>query len=683
MLKIILGSDVLKTLLKITKYLFIVTLLSIIIVVCIFIYYSKKVSYEIPNRIDVKIYDRDENQILNLNNENKQSYSYINEVNINLINAIISIEDKKFYSHKGIDVIRIGGALSENIKESEIREGASTITQQYARLLYLSSEKKVKRKIEEILIAMNLETKYSKNEILEGYLNSIYFDHGIYGVKDAAKYYFNKNINEITLAEAAILAAIPKGPSYYSPIRNPDNNKKRKELILSELLKDEKISNDEYEFAIAEQVTLYGKIDKTNASNAPYYQDVIIKELKNLGIFLNKDIKSLKVHTSLDLNLTQIALKAYEKYQPYDEDIQMAIYAMDPNTGQVLSLIGGVDYEKSSFNRAVDALRQPGSIIKPFLYYAALNNGFTPITTFKSAQTDFYYEGKLYSPSNFADIYADKEVTMAYAIATSDNIYAVKTHLFLGTNTLVNTLSNFGFTTPIHNTASLALGTSEVKLSEITNAYGQMASLGKDLSPVYITKITDENNNVIYLNKQEYKQVHNKLNLQILSETLTNIFDNKLRINISATGAAISSMLSTKYAAKTGTTDFDSWIVGYNPDIVLGIWCGYDDNREISPTNARFIKYIWAEIMEKYNSDKPYSWYENNDNMVTIKVNPITGELAKAGEYEKELYFDINNIPYYIFEKKEEEIPKDETPFNPLFPDFLYPDDYFIDEKTE
>ena len=529
-----------------------------------------------------------------------------------------------------------------------------------------------------------MESKYTKDEILEGYLNVIYFDHGIYGIKDAAKFYFNKSVGELTLAEAAVLTAIPKGPSYYSPIRNPENNNERKELIISELKSDGKITDIEASVALNEELTFYGKIDKTNDYNAPYYQDVIIHELKDLGIFLDNDIKSIKVHTSLDLNLTGIALKALEKYPPNNKDLQIAIYGINPQNGEVLSLIGGTNYADSTFNRAVDALRQPGSTIKPFLYYAALNNGFTPITTFKSAKTDFYYDGKLYSPGNFAEIYANQDITMAYAIATSDNIYAVKTHLFLGTNTLTNTLKSFGFTTPIYNTPSLALGTSEVKLSEITTGYARFGNLGRDIKPIYITRITDEKDKVIYSNTDKSEQVYDGTNLRVLTETLTNIFDNKLRINISTTGASISNMLTRPYAAKTGTTDFDSWIIGYNPNIALGIWCGYDDSRDLSPNDARFIKYLWAEIMENYNKNLPVAWYDDTDEIVTIKVNPITGLLAKSGEYEKSLYFNANNIPYYLFDTPKEETPKEEEePLPPLFPDFLYPDDYFIEETLD
>ena len=618
-----------KTILRIAKYTFLVILSTFIIVVFVFIYYASKLEFNLPKIVDITVYDNEQNLFLTLNNEKKQTYVTLENISPHIKNAIISIEDKKFYEHKGIDVLRIGGALIENIKSNDIREGGSTITQQYARLLFLNNDQNIKRKIEEALIAMNLERTYSKDDILEGYLNSIYFDHGVYGIEDAAMFYFHKSAKDITIAEAAILCAIPKGPSYYSPIRNPENNNDRKILIINEMYKDGKISYSQALEAKNEEVTIYGNMGKNDDQYAPYYQDLIIRELENLHILESFDVKKLKIYTTLDLSLNEYLLNAINKYFPDNKDLQIAIYAMNPNNGHVLSVIGGVNYQDSTYNRAVDAIRQPGSTIKPFLYYAALNHGFTPITTFNSSPTEFYINGKVYAPTNFNKIYPNQDVTMAYAIATSDNIYAVKTHLFL------------------------ALGTSEVRLSELTTAYARLASLGKEIKPVYITKILDENDQVIYVNKDNSKQLYNKTNAYILSQTMTNTFDNNLRINISTTGAPISGMLKHKYAAKTGSTDTDGWILGYNSEIVLGIWTGYDDNRYLENSDAKFIKYIWADAIEEYMKDKGYGWYPLLEDTLTIKLNPTTGQLANDDEYAKELYFDANNIPWYLFDNLE------------------------------
>src|SRR5690554_6539227 len=293
-----------KKLLKITKFLFIFTLLVMIFFVSIFIIYSRRLDYKIPTILNVEVYDKHGDLFLTLNNDNKQNYVQIEDIDQKIIDAFISIEDKKFYKHAGIDIARIGGALLSNIEANSLSEGASTITQQYARNLYLSPNKNVRRKVEEIMIAINLETKYTKEEILEGYLNSIYFDHGIYGIEDACLFYFNKHAKEVSLIEAAALASIPKAPVHYSPINNPENNLKRRNLVIDELYKDNKITLDECNKAKEEKLKLHGKLERSKNANAPYFQDLILKELNELNVL--KEAKSLKVYTSLDLKLNQI-----------------------------------------------------------------------------------------------------------------------------------------------------------------------------------------------------------------------------------------------------------------------------------------------------------------------------------------------------------------------------------------
>ncbi len=636
-----------KIILITSKYLLIMTLIMVIVVCCIFLVYSKKLDYAIPERLNIEVVDNNGDVFLTLNNQNKQSYVPLSEIDQDVIDCIISIEDKRFYVHKGIDVKRMGGALFRNIKDNSLSEGASTITQQYARTLFLTTNKTYKRKLEEIAIAINLESKYTKDEILEGYLNTIYFDHGIYGIEDAAKFYFNKSCKNLTLAEAAILTAIPKGPVYYSPINNPENNSSRRNLIITEVYNDNKIDAITRDNAINEKVKIYGKIDKTSSANAPYYQDIIIKELKELNI---ASTVPYTIHTTLDSDLNNACIDALAKYFPEGSDQQIAIFAMNPQNGEVLTVIGGENYVKSTYNRATLSKRQPGSTIKPFLYYAALENGFTPITTFNSSATTFNVNNQEYSPHNYNDIYPDTDVTMAYALATSDNIYAVKTHLFLGTDVLYSTLHNFGFTTKINNNASLALGTSEVHLSELVNGYAKIASMGKNIQTKYITKIVDENGKILYQNNELATQKYNASSCYILAETMTNVFDNNLAINISVTGAGLKSMLTHKYAAKSGSTDTDNLMIGFNPEIVLGIWCGYDDNRIQNNSESRFIKYMWAEIMESHMKNKGNIWYSTPNDVTSIKLNPTTGKLAMTNEYSKNMYFSVDNIPWYVFD---------------------------------
>ncbi len=632
--------------LKIILMVSTISFIGIVIAFCIITY---NLNYTMPQITNIELYDSNNNKYLSYSNNKKQSYIKLDKVSPYLIKAFISIEDKRFYDHHGVDIIRIGGALISNLKNNGITEGGSTITQQYVKTLFLNSEQTWKRKINEAMIAVKFESIYSKDEILEGYLNAIYFDHGIYGVEDASLYYFGKHANEITLKEACMIASIPKGPTIYSPIKNPENNNSRTNLILKEMLNDKVITSDEYDNAIKESPKVVGINLNNEALNAPYFQDLVIKELSNFPDMLKVAYKGLKIYTTLDSELYQEMVRSIN-YRIPDTDIEVAMYAMDPTNGHVLSVVGGKNYEKSSYNRATSSVRQPGSSIKPFLYLSAIENGFTPATTFKSEPTTFYYNGKAYAPTNYANIYADTDVSMLYAIATSDNIYAVKTHLFLGPDVLANTLTRFGFSGNIpKDLPSLALGTKEVSVKELTEGYAILANLGVKVSPTIITKITSFDDEVLYETPSKKTMLANQSDVYLLNETMTSIFDRNLTYNIRPTGVVISSLLSHKYAGKSGSTDTDNWMVGYNPNIVLSIWTGYDDNREITMSkDLRFGKYIWADVIESYTRKKPNTWYETPDDVIGIELNPMTGFYSSFTEYNKPVYFKKNNIPWYI-----------------------------------
>lgn len=631
------------------KIILIVSTISFIGIVIAFCIITYNLNYTMPQITNIELYDSNNNKYLSYSNNKKQSYIKLDKVSPYLIKAFISIEDKRFYDHHGVDIIRIGGALISNLKNNGITEGGSTITQQYVKTLFLNSEQTWKRKINEAMIAVKFESIYSKDEILEGYLNAIYFDHGIYGVEDASLYYFGKHANEITLKEACMIASIPKGPTIYSPIKNPENNNSRTNLILKEMLNDKVITSDEYDNAIKESPKVVGINLNNEALNAPYFQDLVIKELSNFPDMLKVAYKGLKIYTTLDSELYQEMVRSIN-YRIPDTDIEVAMYAMDPTNGHVLSVVGGKNYEKSSYNRATSSVRQPGSSIKPFLYLSAIENGFTPATTFKSEPTTFYYNGKAYAPTNYANIYADTDVSMLYAIATSDNIYAVKTHLFLGPDVLANTLTRFGFSGNIpKDLPSLALGTKEVSVKELTEGYAILANLGVKVSPTIITKITSFDDEVLYETPSKKTMLANQSDVYLLNETMTSIFDRNLTYNIRPTGVVISSLLSHKYAGKSGSTDTDNWMVGYNPNIVLSIWTGYDDNREITMSkDLRFGKYIWADVIESYTRKKPNTWYETPDDVIGIELNPMTGFYSSFTEYNKPVYFKKNNIPWYI-----------------------------------
>lgn len=637
---------------KIIAFVYVFLLLNLLLFITIgitFLIINHNLKYEMPEIINVELYDENNVKYLSYSNNRKQSYVKLSQINKNLINAFLSIEDKRFYEHRGVDIIRIGGAIIADLKKMSLAEGASTITQQYVRLLYLNSDKTIKRKLYEVMIAINLESKYSKDEILEGYLNAVYFDHGIYGVEDAAVYYFGKSAAEISLAEAAVLAAIPKGPKIYSPIDNYDNNLSRKELILLEMKNDNLITEEEYSAALKEEIELVGINPIYEDTDAPYYQDIVINELKSMG-WLDKYLyEGLKVYTTLDLDLNKAITNSIKKRAP-ETGIQTSIVAMDPKSGAILSCIGGNNYNDSSYNRATNSLRQPGSTIKPFLYLSAIENGFTPATTFKSEPTTFHYKGETYSPNNFQNIYANTDVSMVYAIATSDNIYAMKTHLFLGPEVLAGTLKRFKFSSKIQAIPSLALGTNEVTLLELTAAYNTLASCGIYYEPFSIKKITTSDDKVLYernINKKE--RIANSSNCYLLNTSMNAIFDNRITFNIRPTGARIASLLSHTYSGKSGSTDTDNWMMGFNPDITVGVWTGYDDNREIIKTiDASYGKYIWADAVESYLKDKKSTWYETPNDVIGVDLNPMTGFYPAIDEYYRKIYFSKNNTPWYV-----------------------------------
>lgn len=635
--------------LKITKWLVAISTICFITIIIGFCIITYNLNYTMPQISNIELYDNNNVKYLSYSNNKKQSYVKLKEISPYLQKAFISIEDKRFYKHHGIDIIRIGGALVSNLKSHGISEGGSTITQQYVKTLFLNSEQTWKRKINEAMIAIKFESIYTKDEILEGYLNAIYFDHGIYGVEDACLFYFGKHASEINLKEASIIASIPKGPTIYSPIKNPENNSERSLLILKEMLTDEVISQNDYEDALTYQVVIKGINLNNDASNAPYFQDLVIKELEKYPDILKVAYKGLKIYTTLDSSLYQTMTDSIN-YRIPNDDIEVAMYAIEPSTGYVLAVIGGKNYEKSSYNRATSSARQPGSTIKPFLYLSAIEKGFTPATTFKSEATTFYYKGNAYSPNNYSKIYANQDISMLYAIATSDNIYAMKTHLFLGPNVLATTLKKLGFSGNIPgDLPSLALGTKEVSLQELTKAYSTIANLGIETESTIITKITTFDDEIIYQANPKKEKLFDSTDCFLLTETMTSIFDTNITYNIRPTGAIISSMLSRKYAGKSGSTDTDNWMVGYNQHIVVAIWTGYDDNRQITTRQDKtFGKYIWADVLEKYNKNLPDTWYDTPSDVISIDLNPMTGFYPSFNEYSKLFYFKKSNIPWYI-----------------------------------
>ena len=617
------------------KCLFYLTTILLVLYVSLYVYakFDNKISIKSANSF--YMYDNN-NEIFN----KEDNWVSIKEISPNLINATISIEDKHFYNHVGFHYLRIMKAMTVNIKNMKNLEGASTITQQLAKNLFLDFDKTWERKIEEAWLTIKLESNFTKNEILEGYLNTINYG-GVFGIENASIYYFGKSAKDLNLAEASILAGIPKSPSYYSPITNYNNAKMRQKIILNAMVNNKFINESEKEKAISEKLNIVGKYEKNNSNTLMYYQDAVIKELNSIKSIPKSFIKTggLKIYTNLDLN-TQIDLENnIEKYLKNDQDLQVASVMVNPNDGKIIALIGGRNYKKSEFNRAIESKRQVGSTLKPFLYYSALENGFTASTTFNSSKTTFVFSNdEKYSPKNYGDIYANKDITMAAALAYSDNIYAVKTHLFLGENNLVNMLNRIGITSNLSPVPSLALGTSEINIIDMTSSYSVFANNGYKIKPHLIEKIVDMNGKVLYKFNEDKKLILNQSTTYIMNELLSNCYNNVFVDYNYPTCINIASKVSNKYAIKTGTTDTDHLIFGYNPEIVLGIWSGYDNNDDTYPEVSTNIKLAWIDTIENYFKKNKATWYKKPDNIVGVPVNPITGELNT----------NKNTILYYI-----------------------------------
>lgn len=540
-------------------------------------------------------------------------------------------------------ILLIGKAMITNIIKKDKSEGASTITQQYARNLFLNFEKTWKRKIDEAILATELEVHYSKNEILEGYLNTINYG-GVYGIEAASKYYFNKSAKDLTLAEASLLAGIPKSPNNYSPVKNYTKSKERQKIVLKMMQKNKKITTEEYNNAINTNLTIIGKKEKSNITSINYFKDSVLEELKRLTNIPEEITKTggLKIYTTLDIEAQEDLEKAVYSYINDETKVETAAIMMNPNTGGVIAMIGGNDYNKSEYNRATKAKRQVGSTMKPLLYYTALESGFTASSSFTSEKTTFTFAGdKTYSPNNYNNSYANCPISMAAAISYSDNIYAVKTHLFLGENMLINTAKRLGITSNLTAIPSLALGTEEISLLEMTTSYSSFANLGYKVEPHFIKKIVDSKGNILYENKEEKELILNQSLTFILNEMLTYTYNKNFIDYNYPTLISLLPNITHKYSIKSGTTDTDLLIIGYNKDAVLSIWNGYDDNSKIESKEYSYHKNIWIDTMEAYFKDKETTWYTIPSNVVGVLVNPITGVIANDNDTKKEMFFYI------------------------------------------
>ena len=625
------------------KYTFLLIIIGIFLISGVYFYAKLKPKLEIKSVNSFYLYDQKEE--LYFQGSGQKEWVTLDEISPYVIDATITIEDKNFYEHHGFDVLRIGKALINNIKSGKIVEGASTITQQYAKNLYLSFDKTFKRKVNELWYTIQIETHYTKDEILEGYLNTINYGHGMYGIENASNFYFNKSSKDLTLSEAAMLINIPKSPNNYSPINNFDKAKERQKYVLDTLLENEIISNEQYNEAINEEINIYGKKDKINLTTLMYYQDAVFNELKKLRGIPSTYLETggLKIYTNLDIEAQTTLEESVKKNITNNDEIQANGIMMDPNTGKIIALLGGRDYSKSQYNRSISSYRQVGSTMKPILYYAALENGFTSSSAFISEKTTFTFsENNSYSPKNHSDIYGNKPISLASAIAFSDNVYAIKTHLFLGEDTMIETAYDMGIKTKLNSIPSLPLGTVELNIIEITNAYATLANEGIRNDPYFIEKVTDMEGNILYEHESNEIVVLDESYVYILNELLSLTYDYNMIDYSYPTNISINALLSNKYAVKSGSTSTDNWMIGFNKNVVTSIWIGYDDSREMKTNDYKYVKKIWANTMEGYLKDKDNTWYKRPENVVGVLVDPISGVIDENSTKKRKVFYYLS-----------------------------------------
>jgi penicillin-binding protein 1A len=537
-----------------------------------------------------------------------------------VVAATLSTEDRNFYQHWGVDMWGVARAAVQDVLQMRRTQGGSTITQQLARNLFLTHERTFTRKFKEIALAIEIERNYSKDQILEMYFNQIYFGEGAYGVEAAAKTYFGKPLTELTLPECALLAGIPANPSLYSPRHHADAAKLRRSKVLRNMLTTHAITQVEFDHAI--NAPLGVTAVRYSNDRAPYFVEMVRQHLDERYGSNAVYEGGLKVWTTLDMDLQQIGERALEKqlttieanlhlkvtranwvppatdslraagHTPY---LQASLVAVDPHNGYLRALIGGRDWDNSNFNRATQARRQPGSSFKPFVYTAAMDNGFHPTDMIVDEPVSFPAgDGELYQPQNYDRTFRGP-VTLRYALQQSINIPAIKLLRKVGTSLVASYARRMGIKSPLGQNLSLALGSSEVTLLELVSAYAVLANRGIRNDPLYILKVEDRNGNVLEKNSPRPVEVLSEQTAAVMTSMLQSVVDHGTGYPARAQG------FTYPAAGKTGTMDDyeDAWFVGYTPSLVCGTWVGFDEKKPIGPgmTGARAALPIWADFM--------------------------------------------------------------------------------------
>lgn len=570
-----------------------------------------------------------------------------------LIKTLLAIEDRRFFSHFGVDPIAIGRALWVNMTRGVVVQGGSTLTQQLAKNLFYSPKRTIGRKLRELMAAMALEFKYRKQEILESYLNEIYLGQAgpvsIYGVGEAAHRYFSKNLDELSIDEMALIVGLIKGPNAYSPVKNVEDATKRRNVVLRRLKEEGILTEDAVTQAMNRPVKVM--LNQDVLTDAPYFVDHLLREIEQgMGMEIPD---GARIYSTLDpraqrivAHVVQEGLTKLEKRYPVlaeaEPPLQGAAVVLDVKTGHVLAMVGGRNYRLSQFNRAVQAHRSAGSLFKPFVYLAGFEaardqgaTGLTPATLLVDEPVTLESGTGSWSPQNYDRQYRGP-VTVRTALEQSLNVPAVRTAHRTGITALTNLLHAFGIATPSTDDLSLALGSSSVSLLQITSAYAGLANGGVVIHPVALSNMVREGGETIWSPSLDRRQAATPQGAFLITSLLKGVVDRGTGAKARALGVRGS------VAGKTGTTDGyrDAWFIGYTPDLAIGVWVGFDDERPIKLTGAQAALPIWSELAVRL-IPRDSQDFEMPVGVVRQRVDPKSGQLATSQCPEKTFEFFI------------------------------------------
>lgn len=577
-----------------------------------------------------EIYAADGTLLAKLHREENRYVVPLEKISPLLIKAVIAIEDTRFYQHRGLDLVGIGRATVANITRGRIEEGASTITQQLARNLFLTKKKTITRKVAEMMLALQIERRYTKNEILELYLNQIYWGHNAYGVESAANVYFNKHASDLSLSEAAMLAGIIEGPEKYSPYKNMDGARERQAKVLSRMAEYGMITESQAKYAASLPTVLSGELPNKYKFVAPYFTSYVIHELiDKYGEYMVYN-GGLRVYTTVDLNKQRIAEEVVKKFVQEEGETynfsEGALVSIDPRTGYIKAMVGGASFEASEFNRTWQSKRQPGSSFKAYTYTAAMEMGISPgfilsdtPVTYEVPADEWNPEGK-WEPKNFDEKYRGN-VTLQQAFERSLNIPAVRLIDKIGVGSVIDVARRMGIKSPLKRSLGLTLGISEITLLEQTSAFGVFANGGIRVEPTAITQITGRNGQVIYRHTITEKRAISKNIAAVMVDLMQGVL---LR------GTGVRGNIDRPAGAKTGTTEEfkDAWFIGYVPQLVTGVWVGNDNNEPMEGvTEVAVAPRIWKAFMTNSLIDEPIIDFPKPEGLVEETICLDSGKL--------------------------------------------------------